>query len=138
LVQRQLANIRLELREKTTRGKNPRPLEPNEIRSRELRRDNLMTQLSRHVNRHTTVEADRTIAAINDQAGVVVESVESVKRSVESVKRTFKESFCPEVREGASAKERLDAIKARQSVERGLMVQLRKESVRNRSRGGSR
>ena len=75
LVQRQLANIRLELREKTTRGKNPRPLEPNEIRSRELRRDNPMTQLSRHVNRHTTLEADRTIAVINHQAGVVVESV---------------------------------------------------------------
>ena len=65
---------------------------------------------------------------------MVVESVESVKRSVESVKRTFKESFCPEVREGASAKERLDAIKARQSVERGLMVQLRKEAAEERAR----
>ena len=121
--QRQLANIRLELRSGKTRGVNPRVLTPEEVRARELRRDDLISRMVGRVNAHTTAEADRVIAGTK---AVVAEAAVQVKDC-------FKESFCLEVRKGASAKERLDAIKTRQSVERGLMVQLRKEAAEERA-----
>ena len=83
--QRQLANIRLELRSGSTCGVNPRVLTPEEVRARELRRDDLVSRMMGRVTAHTTAEADRSIAAINNHAaGVVAEAAESVKR-------TFKE-----------------------------------------------
>ena len=97
---------------------------PEEVRARELRRDDLISRMVGRVNAHTTAEADRVIAGTKA----------AVAEAVVQVKDCFKESFCPEVSTTAPAKERLDALKARHSIERGLMAQLRKEAAEDRAR----
>ena len=118
----------MELKTRMTRGSSPRPLTPDEIKTREAMRDALVTRMAIRVNTHTTTEIERCIGTVNNHtAGVVAEAVGQVKDC-------FKESFCPEVSTTAPATERLAALKARHSIERGLMVQLRKEAAEDRAR----
>ena len=115
-----IENVRKQLRVGKTRGGLDLTPEQIEDLNRQLNdyKAGLKTRIAARVNAHTTTEVDRTIATVNNHmAGVVAEAVVQVKGC-------FKESFCPEVSGTAPAKERLDALKARHSIERGLMVQL--------------
>ena len=65
---RELANVRLQLKSGKTRGTNPRPLTPDELRALEVRREQvvstvgarrLLTVVGR-VNAHTSQEAEQT------------------------------------------------------------------------------
>ena len=69
---RELANVRLQLKLGKTRGTNPRPLTPEEVRALEARREQLASTVGARrllrvvgrVNAHTTQEAEQTRNAI--------------------------------------------------------------------------
>jgi len=69
---RELANVRLQLKSGKTRGTNPRPLTPEEVRALEARREQLASTVAARrllrvvgrVNAHTTHEAEQTRNAI--------------------------------------------------------------------------
>ena len=72
---RDLANVRLQLNSGKTRGSNPRPLSPEEVRALEARRDQLQAEMAEgrrqrlvgRVNAHTTQEAEQTREAIHTE-----------------------------------------------------------------------
>ena len=65
---RELANVRLQLKSGKTRGTNPRPLTPDELRALEVRREQLVSTVGARrlltvvgrVNAHTSQEAEQT------------------------------------------------------------------------------
>ena len=69
---RELANVRLQLKSGKTRGTNPRPLTPDELRALEVRREQLVSTVGARrlltvvgrVNAHTSQEAEQTRDAI--------------------------------------------------------------------------
>ena len=69
---RELANVRLQLKSGKTRGTNPRPLTPDELRALEARREQLVSTVGARrllkvvgrVNTHASQEAEQTRNAI--------------------------------------------------------------------------
>ena len=69
---RELANVRLQLKSGKTRGTNPRPLTPDELRALEARREQLVSTVGARrllrvvgrVNAHASQEAEQTRNAI--------------------------------------------------------------------------
>ena len=69
---RDLMNVVVQLKSQTTRAKNPRPLTAEETQALEKKRDDLLAQMKEaakergiaRITRHTTVEADRVVQAV--------------------------------------------------------------------------
>ena len=83
-------NIRTQLKSGKTRGSNPRDLTPAEIESLEKRRDELDAQIKEghkergiaRVKKHTTVEADRVIEALEQDGDATRAGVAGVANHV--------------------------------------------------------
>ena len=105
---RDLANIRLQLKNRKTRSANPRELEQDEIDALEKKRDGLLIELrsvakKRSINRintHTTTEADS-----------VIESQRETNEQVAAMSAVIVEGKIPERVENQAAQERLGQIK---------------------------
>ena len=71
---RDLANVRMQLKTKKTRGTNERDLDPEEITALEEKRDAIQAEMRRQaterninkINSHTTAESDRVIQSVQD------------------------------------------------------------------------
>ena len=114
-----IENVRKQLRVGKTRGGLDLTPEQTEDLNRQLLdyKTGLKNRIATRVNTHTTAEADRVITGVN----TTIASAET------SIKRSFVQTFCPEVAADAAPKDKIRALKARHSVERGLIAQLQAE-----------